>query len=256
MAFERIWDDARQAWVWARGSERKTYTDDVKADIDDLYKRLGHEKKSPAQQGGSGTPVEPVDNASGNGESKDSLEQKSGTPQKLADTQLTKQQVANALEQRAKEARENAQKAIDEIRAKMQDESTLDEFMDGIAERQKQQREKQRDQSQGESKGNPQGNPQQDKSEEKKPKPNENNIFDRWDVEVFEHFAFMVNKENPAVHVRFPHTVHVPHMHVEINVNDVNLLVEYIEDFRFMRENKFRKNVIDPLLDETYKKAA
>lgn len=94
------------------------------------------------------------------------------------------------------------------------------------------------------------------KDEGKNPKPTNENVFDRWDIEVYDHLVFFVNKKHKELYIRFAHSKHVPNLHVYLNTNDAMVVADVAEDMMFMSATNFRTEQIDPLIEETYKAAA
>lgn len=98
-----------------------------------------------------------------------------------------------------------------------------------------------------------------DKQNADKQKDNKNqsggggdDLFDRWEVEAYEHFVYLVNKKDRSLHIRFAHSIHVPHLSIDINTNDIEKFAPLINDMKSMREPAFRKSVVDVLLQQTY----
>ena len=237
---ERKWNDELKAWLYDVGKVRKVNSEDaIDVSNDEHLRRLGKEKpNTSSKHKGEVIDDSPVDNSSLNSVSSGSpvVVQQGETIQYNTDGTIT-------IHSQSSIPPELSKAMSDELVNEQSSEQVIQQYITNSIKQKSEARKPESQKSENSDKHQNQG-------------VTENDIFDRWTMEVYEHFAYMINKENLDIHVRFPHSHYVPHLHPEINCNDLERIAEFVEDFKFMRADKFRTSVIDPLLIETYKPVA
>lgn len=218
MAFERQWDDELQAYRYAKGESRKTLDTHIAVTMDDADKRPNAKSQAnPTNNHQNPSPSKGNDDTSAPASSVpkpiEYMRSDGGQVTENVDGTITITYPTNSLD------------------SQQSDQPQTCDY-------------KPQSDSQNQSQGSQSQQPQNSLSDD--------DIFDRWNVEAYNHFVYFVNKASPWIHVRFAHSIHVPHLGVEINTKDLDEIVPMTNDIRYMRDTRFRKVIINPLLEDTY----
>lgn len=238
---KRIWDDKLKAYVTDVTDEvrRVDMTQSVNAQIDDVDKAIGNTKSEPQKSSGKDAPGNVPTGAGKKGEP---FEMK---PMSKAQASLFDEVRANLEQAQGTPSTKNDTIVFYDPSAMPDDANkTADWLADALDQTKPWQLPKPNAQSKDEKSKDDKG--------EKSNAKQVNDIFERWTIDLQPHFCYFVHKTHPDIHIRFAHSIHVPHLAPEINTYNVKEISDVLADAKFMMKPDFRKTVINPLLDEFY----